>query len=97
MKPIMTPDIAQAIAIELDFTLAEGWTYEQLQDHFVVRAPDVEQVKDAAFLLEVERIAEFVSYAPKSRPVPIKSGELILESSMSSGNGFTIRFLRKAT
>jgi hypothetical protein len=97
MKPIMTSDIAQAIAIELEFLLPAGWSYVQFADHFVVQAPGGGKYSDAAFQLETERIAAFVAYAPKARPHLAGSGEMLLESKMSSGNGFTIRFLRAIT
>ena len=92
----MTPEIAQAIAIELNFTLKPNWTVVETPQRFEVTAAAADRgAPDFAGQLrqEVWRIAHFIAYA---HFVSIESdghGGYLLTSRMDTGDGFEVHFL----
>jgi hypothetical protein len=90
---MMTEDIAQAISIELGHILKPGWSFKEETDHFVVLSPSSVATDGSRLQIvldETWRIARFVAYANFSSISKAADGAFLIESHMSSGNGFKI-------
>lgn len=91
----MTPDTAQGVSAELNFTLKEGWSFTQDPDRFRVRPPPGSQAgSDFKELLrsEVWRIAQFVAYGHFVSIERQSDGSYTVVSRTESGSAFEIVF-----
>jgi hypothetical protein len=87
--PKMTADIAQAISIELDF-LVPQWQQTRIEGWLILTAPAAFREDTKKFALEVERIADFVSYARSRHVDKLADDRMQIKSTMKDGAGFSI-------
>jgi hypothetical protein len=88
-SPHMTPDIAQAIEIELRF-LVPDWQIEQMKDEVRAHAPQMYRGDHAGFAREVARIADFISYKDSRYIQKMSAENFRITSSMADGSGFVV-------
>ena len=91
----MRSDIAQGVAIELNFLLKPGWKLFEEPEHFRIVAPSaLNRIETASIDLrhEVWRIAQFVAYSDYVSIQKTAEGGYRLISKTASGEGFEIAF-----
>lgn len=87
----MTPEIAQAIEIELTHIMKSDWVVTHQSDHISVQLPGARKMGTAE-LDEIWRIARFVSYSSFVSLEQSGDDKFIVTSRLPSGNGYTIIF-----
>ena len=94
----MSPEVAHAISVELNFTLKPNWSVIQTAQRFEVTPAAVDwQSPGFSRLLrqEVWRVAQFISYSHFVSIESDGSDGYFLASRMDTGDGFEVHFLSK--